>query len=170
MTSSMPRPIALAMLALVAGLTLSGCSLLNSVLPSSEPVRDADSGEITEGQDRADVFQIRVGDCLNTSTLSDEVNAVPVVPCAESHEDEVYFAFDLDEGDFPGEDVIDAKSDEMCTPEFASFIGMSYEESTLDWYPFTPTAGSWSDGDREILCVAYDPAGMTTGTLAGAAR
>jgi len=34
----------------------------------------------------------------------------------------------------------------------------------------SPTEGSWSDGDREVLCLVYDPSAETVGSLAGAAR
>ncbi|XBH20833.1 septum formation family protein [Jonesiaceae bacterium BS-20] len=133
-------------------------------------MRDADTNEITEAQDRADVFEMRVGDCLKTSALGDEVASVPVVPCSEEHEDEIYFSFEIPDGDFPGDAEIDAAAETTCTREFSNFVGTAYEASTLDWSPFTPSAGSWSEGDREVLCVAFDPDGLTTGSLAGAAR
>jgi len=40
----------------------------------------------------------------------------------------------------------------------------------LDFRFITPSEESWGDGDREILCTVYDPAGDTTGTLADANR
>ena len=61
--------IALALAAMVAAAALSGCSVLDQFLPSSQPVRDAETGELTEEVDNADVFAIRVGDCLNTAAL-----------------------------------------------------------------------------------------------------
>lgn len=164
------QKLALVTGALTATIALSGCSVLNSLMPSSKPVRDSETGEIAESQDNADVFSIRAGDCLNSSSLGTEVSAVPVVPCADSHEDEIYFVFDLPEGDFPGDFEVGELADETCTAEFNNFVGKAWEESQLDWWPFTPTADSWSGGDREILCAVYDPAGKVTGTLAGSAR
>ncbi|WP_353810273.1 hypothetical protein [Agromyces sp. SYSU T00194] len=36
------------------------------------------------------------------------------------------------------------------------------------WYNFAPSEGSWEDQhDRRVLCIAFDPEGLTTGTLAG---
>lgn len=153
----------------VAGLALllGGCS----GLPGASPQRDATTGEVTQAQPNADAFQMRVGDCINSSELMGEETAtVPLVPCADPHEDEVYYAFDLADGEFPGGDAIDAAAEESCSPQFDAFIGTSYAESVLDWYSFYPTVGSWDEGDREVLCLAYDPAGTVTGTLAGVAR
>ena len=68
-------------------------------------------------------------------------------------------------------DAIIADADATCIPEFATFVGLAYEESALDYWPMYPTAGSWENGDREVLCIAWDPSGAKlTGTLAGAAR
>lgn len=162
--------LAIATGAIAMSVMLSGCSVLDSFMPGSSPVRDEDTGQITESQDRADIFQMRVGDCLNTSSSGDVVAAVPVVPCDQEHEDEIYFGFDLPDGSFPGSDEIDAAAESTCLPEFSKYVGIDYSESLLDWYPFTPTAESWDQGDREILCVVYDNSTLTTGSLAGAAR
>lgn len=172
MTKSRPLTlVALHLGAVALGIVaLSGCSVLDALLPASSPERDAESGEITEAQENADVFAIKEGDCLNETTGGSEVYTVPVVPCAEAHDEEVYFSFTLEGDAFPGTDAISVKADETCIPKFAEFVGLEYESSALEWYPYTPTAGSWESGDREVLCVAYDPAGRVTGTLAGAAR
>ncbi len=164
--------LSLAAVIVAAAVSLSGCSIVDQFMPASQPVRDAETGEVTEQVDNADVFAVRVGDCLNTADLdtTDQVSNVPVVPCAEPHDDEVYHAYMLADGDYPGEDAIIAEADNVCVAEFATFVGLSYEESTLDYWPMYPTPGSWSDGDREVLCIAWDPSGQLTGTVAGAAR
>lgn len=165
--------LSLAALVVTGAVTLSGCSILDQFAPASVPARDAATGEVTQQTDNADVFQVRVGDCLNTGALdaSTEITDVPVVPCAEPHDDEVYHAFELADGEFPGEDAILAEADATCVAQFAEFIGLAYEQSTLDYWPMYPTEGSWENGDREVLCIAWDPAGeKVTGTLAGAAR
>lgn len=165
--------ISLAVVAAVVAVGLSGCSIVDQFLPSSQPVRDAETGEITEEVDNADVFAVRVGDCLNTAGLdtADEISDVPVVPCSEPHDDEVYYSYTLEDGEYPGEDAIIADAGETCVAEFSTFVGLAYEESVLDYWPMYPTAGSWENGDREVLCIAWDPSGAKlTGTLAGAAR
>lgn len=158
------RALTAAGLVASAGLLLTGCSML----PGSAPERD-ETGQITESQDNADVFAIEVGDCLNETTGT-VVSSVPVVPCGEPHDEEAFFAFNLTDADLPGDDAIAEQAEATCGPEFESFIGLAYDQSTLDWYYYSPTSSSWADGDREVLCIALDPAGQVTGSLAGAAR
>lgn len=169
-----PARLALAALVLAGATTLGGCSLLQQFLPSTQPVRDAESGEITQEQENADVFSIRVGDCLNSSSVASDGSAidhVPVVPCDQAHEDEVYYSYDLPDGDFPGEDAILADADTECVDQFGSFIGIDYHDSALDYWPMYPTTQSWENGDREVLCIAWDSSGAKlTGSLRGARR
>lgn len=163
----------IAAVVVAAAVSLSGCSIVEQFLPASQPVRDAETGEVTEQVDNADVFAVRVGDCLNTAEMdtTDQVSDVPVVPCADPHDDEVYHSYTLADGEYPGEDAILADADTTCVAEFTDFIGLAYEESALDYWPMYPTAGSWDSGDREVLCIAWDPSGAKlTGSLAGAAR
>ncbi|WP_285586385.1 hypothetical protein [Herbidospora sp. NBRC 101105] len=35
----------------------------------------------------------------------------------------------------------------------------------LDYYPILPTAETWADGDRDIMCVVYDPRGELGGSM-----
>ncbi|KRA22988.1 hypothetical protein ASD65_00030 [Microbacterium sp. Root61] len=164
--------LAAAAIVLTAMVTLSGCSMLDQFLPSSQPVRDAETGEVTEEAGNADVFAVQVGDCLNTAGIdTEEVSSLPIVPCTEPHDDEVYFSYQVADGAFPGEEALIADAQEACAVEFTTFVGLAYEESALDLWPMYPTEGSWDSGDREVLCIAWDPSGAKlTGTLAGAAR
>lgn len=148
--------------ALFASLALSGCA------PSAS--RDGSTSEITQaGQQSA--FDMRVGDCFNDDG-GEEVTEVPAVPCGEPHHNEVYFVFDLPNGDYPGDDAVLDAADERCIAEFEEFVGVAWENSTLEYFPMTPTKGSWERGkDRMIVCSVWDPeVDMTSGSLRGAAR
>lgn len=150
-----------------SALALTGCSLLGG---SDEPERDED-GEIVEQGD-ADAFAIRVGDCLETLDWSAEgFNTVPVIPCAEAHESEVYAATDLPDGDYPGDAAVAEAADEFCYAQFQGFVGMAWEDSVLEFGYLSPSQESWERGnDREVLCLIMDPTGLVSGSLAGAAR
>lgn len=137
-----------------AALALSSCAILDSSGSSNEPPRDETNGQITETAD-ADVFAIQVGDCLDYAALgSGEIDTVPVVPCGEPHDGEVYAEMTLPDGDYPGEDAVGEQADTYCYDQFTSFVGLVWEESTLDYSPLTPTEAGW-DGydDRLIQCV-----------------
>ncbi|MEP7762809.1 septum formation family protein [Sanguibacter sp. 25GB23B1] len=155
--------------ALAAALALSGCSAVDDIMGSDEPERD-DSGEIVEATE-ADVFSVLVGDCVNSADLFGMVETIPTIPCGEPHDSEAYAVTEMPEGDYPGTDAVDTAADEFCYAEFAAFVGMSYEESTLDYFPLTPTEEGWNSvDDRQLLCFVADPEGGVVGTLAGAAR
>lgn len=148
---------------------LAALALSAAACAPSQPTRDAQSGEITEAVDDADVFALRVGDCLGDSPEGD-VASVPTVPCDEPHTDEIYLSTELPDGDFPDEEAFIAHAEEECMPAFAEFVGLAYEDSVLELTTMEPTEESWADGDREVLCLVYDPAGEVTGSLEGARR
>jgi hypothetical protein len=102
------------------------------------------------------VFELAVGDCFDDAAGDEEISDVPIVDCAEPHDNEVFHVFDLAEGDFPGEDALLQQAQDTCVPVFASYVGQDLASSQLDVFPITPTAASWSGGDREIICALYD--------------
>lgn len=150
-----------ALIAVAAGLALAGCSLLGDVF-GPQVGTETDDGVIT------DVFTIKVGDCLNDASLSDgEISTVPTVPCSEPHDSEAYHAFNLADGAFPGQEAIEQAAFEGCDAAYEAFIGIAFEQSQYDWAYYFPTQASWGEGDREILCIIYDPSGAKiTGSLA----
>lgn len=137
---------------------------------ATESERD-DTGAITERNDDASVFAMRVGDCYD-DLPEGEAAVVTAVPCADPHDAEVYHVFEWegDEASFPGTDLIQGFAADGCTDAFGSFVGVEYEESTLDYTVFWPNEGSWSDGDREFVCLVGVPEEKTSGTLKDAKK
>ncbi|GGC03248.1 septum formation family protein [Cellulomonas carbonis] len=164
----------LAALAAASTLVLmtSGCAVADLLGGADEPVRDA-SGEIVEAAD-ADAFSIRVGDCLETTEAfaeATEVESVPTVPCGDPHDAEVYATTLLDDGDFPGDEAVAKKADELCYGEFEAFVGLPYEDSALDFTMLYPSEQSWDlMDDREVVCILVDLDGGVTGSMAAAGR
>lgn len=164
------RRLTLMALAAAAAVSLAGCSLLGATFGGDSTARD-DDGRVVEQNDSADVFSIRVGDCLNDASAGDEVTEVPLVPCSEPHDSEVYASIIMTGDTFPGNDVVVSEADDACFERFEEFVGIPYLDSIYDFSYYFPTEGSWANGDREILCVIYDPAGQKlTGSLAGIER
>lgn len=145
---------------------LSGCAAFGPIVPSGDPVRD-DDGRIIEANEQTDAFALQVGDCLNDATAAGEVTSVPTVPCDEPHDSEVYATFALGESDYLGEELVVGKAESLCLPAFEEFVGEPYLESRFDFAYYYPTEASWASGDREVLCVIYDPAGPVSGSLRG---
>ena len=152
-TQTARRLAALATISLAA-VALTGCSIITQALNGGE----------------SDVFSIKVGDCLNDGGVDGEVSEVPTVDCAEPHDSEAYKSIIMEDGDYPGEDAVLSQADTDCNAAFTDFVGVTYDESVLTFAYYYPTEASWEQGDREILCLIYDEAGKTTGSLAGAAK
>jgi len=162
------RSLALVASLSVAALALTGCSVIEQIFPT-QAERNSETQEV-ESAGEADVFEMAVGDCLNDQASDTEtVETIPAVPCSEPHDLEAYFSYDLTETTFPGQEAVYDLAAEGCYNEFANFVGIAYEESTLDISYYVPSPESWEAGDREVMCLIYDTA-PTTGTLAGAAR
>jgi hypothetical protein len=149
-----------------ASIALAGCSLLGNVGNDTDTGTDTGTGD----GDTTDVFTIKVGDCLNDGGTTGEVSEVPLIDCAEPHDSEAFASIMMDDGDFPGDTAVSDQAIADCTTEFNTFVGLDYQESTLDFAYYYPTEESWANGDREILCLIVDPAGQVTGSLEGAAR
>ena len=164
-TARRRSPIAILAIGAVVAV-LSGCTVFGLPSIADQPVRD-DNGRIIEANEQTDAFALQVGDCLDDATQTGEVQTVPTVPCDGPHDSEVYAAFELDDADYPGADAVIEQADSLCLPAFETFVGASYLESRYDFSYYYPTEQSWAIGDREVLCVIYDPAGPVTGSLAG---
>ncbi|MCU1409494.1 MAG: uncharacterized protein JWR04_201 [Rhodoglobus sp.] len=155
------RPAAVVLAA--ASILLAGCSVLGGAGGGPTPTPTASAG--------VDVLDLAVGDCLQTGDARRVTKTVPVVDCAEPHDSEAYAVIELSGDDFPGAEAVTDRAVTECTAKFTAFVGLDYATSTLDFAYYFPTPTSWKSGDREILCLAIDPASATvTGSLAGAAR
>lgn len=156
---SVPARVSLLGVAAVVSLTLTGCGSQISTI-----------GSVVSGND--DPFSIEVGDCVNEALLSgegEETDSIPVVPCDEPHDSEVYAAVDVDYAEFPGVEQLQQDGQDFCLAEFEGFIGVPYDESAIYFSSYYPTEGSWNElGDREILCIAFLDGEQSSGSLAGA--
>jgi hypothetical protein len=112
---------------------------------------------------------LTAGDCVqmpdayeDMDTLISPKERVPVVPCDEPHDGEVLFLGDAwnENAEYPGNDVVEAQAKERCDNAFESYIGRPFDRSALEYIHWHPVEEGWEQGDREIGCVAYDPAGQ----------
>ena len=122
-----------------------GVSILANVLDSSEPISQA-----------------APGDCFDNPSR-DEVSEIDPIDCAESHDLEVFASIVLGGDQYPGVFAIAEPAFNSCVDRFEGYVGEPYATSALYAFPFTPTEASWQDGDREALCVVYEPVPGTDG-------
>ncbi len=99
-----------------------------------------------------DAFTIELGDCLIVPS-EDQFEEIRRLACTEPHDGEVFFVADYPGSDLPSDDDFSTFVEEQCLPAFAEFTGSPYEDQdVLDVGWFTPTEGSWGNGDREVVC------------------
>lgn len=151
-----PRAVLAAIGAATVLALSSGCGAISDLTGSGDDAkRDEPGGQITESSE-ADVFSLKLGDCMNRADLTGLIDTVDAMPCTDPHDAEIYAEFEFPKGDFPGDAVFTEKADTFCYDEFATYMGISYDDSTLDMTYLTPTSSSWSGTDDRLLqCVVY---------------
>lgn len=118
---------------------------------------------------QGNVLTLADGDCFDDPDGEEtEVTDVPIVDCADPHDNEVYQILDVEGDSYPGQNAVGSQADAECLAGFEPFVGATYEDSELDYGWLTPTQESWDSGDREIVCFVYrvDLAKLT-GTMEG---
>jgi len=140
----------------LCALALAGCAQVEAdVLPTPSPTPSDTSTPLTD---------IAAGDCYDESGAS-----VLVLDCDEPHDFEVFATLLLEDATYPAE-TLAATATARCRTAFSAFIGLEYDASELALRYVAPSAATWKQGDREVLCIVHDPAGATTGSLADALR
>jgi len=162
----------------LAGLTLLGVlfpvpdGAASAGSPPVDPTSQRSAPSTSEGavqRQRLTFDKLRTGHCIETVPDGDTVT-LPVVPCELAHDEEVLGIADLGGGPWPGVEAIDSRSEQECRRQFTAFVGIAFDNSSLDVDWYTPAEYGWRHGDHAVLCAVYDPAGKTTGTLKGGKR
>ena len=166
-TGRSPRRNALIMVG--AGITalaavIAVIAIANSSVSSHSSVSSAPSP--TASTSRLAYDQLRPGDCLqvpNINTISTWPNFFTVVPCAQRHTGEVFFAGDIwpQSMAYPGDNATSKQADARCGRAFTPYDGISPDRSAFTYAYDLPDSTSWPSGDRSMQCIAYDPNGAS---------
>ena len=93
---------------------------------------------------------------------------VTPISCEQPHDNEAYAAFDLPDGEYPGDAQVLAEGSARCLERFEGFVGVPYDSSGYDVDALTPTRLTWDDGDRRVVCILFLVNGeQSTGTAQG---
>ncbi len=123
----------------IVAVAIIGISVLGGILDQSEPIANRSSG-----------------DCFDEPS-AETVTEITPIDCAEDHELEVFATISLSGGAFPGDLEVVDEAFNSCLNRFEAYVGEPYDTSILYIFPFTPTEGAWDDGEREALCIVYEP-------------
>jgi hypothetical protein len=179
-----PAQVALVTLALLGG--LAACRGGGKAAPTTttgppSPFATTDSGAATSSSSTNAVpvlASLHPGLCFDADSF--QVGA-PIDPramrlslCAGPHQHEVYAVFTHPDGrssPWPGDDVLDAWANDHCLAAFADYVGIEYEQSTLDVATVHPDEADWSVGDRTVACAVHDADfALMTGSVKASAK
>jgi hypothetical protein len=147
------RPAAVASAVIAAALVIGVTAALlanNSGSGSSVAYQRFQPGECLAGAGLP-------GQLFSTGLTSWEIT-VKQVPCAESHDVEVYFAnsgFWSQSFPYPGESLVYGAARAECRAAMTQYVGISSNATQYSISLLLPTSNSWSTGDRSLQCVAY---------------
>lgn len=137
--------------------------------PSASPAAPPADGASAEAG--VDVFALPIGACYvevepNLGTVREE-------QCSQPHDGEIYHRFPVAGGGnrserFPGNARIEAEADASCETQFAGFVGVPVERSSLSYLYWFPDETDWSNELRDVLCVVV--AGTEGEKVASSAR
>ena len=115
--------------------------------------------------------KLDVGTCVDgireNVTLS--ASNYRAVDCAKPHDNEVVGSTTFaGSGGYPGESVLGNYALTPCVAAFETYVGGSFDASSLTMIPIIPTDLTWLKGDRTIACVVLSSSGaMLTGSIRG---
>jgi hypothetical protein len=156
----------------VSALSLSGCTMISTLIDTygggPSPVV---TPSVTPTFAPTGLVELTIGDCLDQNYLEDGINTTePLVVCDSEHDLEVFASLAFDGTAYPSVEDLVSFGSKQCAVEFKTFVGLDFGISALDFKYYYPTESSWSNGDRGVDCVIFDPTQRTIGTLADSAR
>ena len=111
------------------------------------------------------VFQLRVGDCVNSG--QDGISSPTVVPCGQPHDAEIYARFALAGHGWPGSAAIGAQARQGCTTRLGSYLNPQLATTVLAESYVFPDQGAWNAGERTVICEIRSTTGKLTGSVRG---
>ena len=111
--------------------------------------------------------ELNAGDCL-IELPTETTSRVETTPCARQHRAEVYATLDLGAETFPGAGEVSLEAAQRCSTSYERYAGEPIDPTTNQAFAeVVPTAASWGDGDRRVVCLVLPPGGATSeGTVA----
>ena len=147
---------------ILLGVILGLCVVVLSPLSQAAagPARDKDDLFITA--QTPGILDIEGGECFDDPAYSPGAGepVVLYVPCAQGADNQVYGFVSAPDAAYD-RDRLASFAWDRCGRGHTAY----WPESTLDFYPVLPTAETWADGDRDVMCVVYDPKGRLPGSV-----
>ncbi|MEV0730139.1 septum formation family protein [Polymorphospora sp. NPDC050346] len=138
----------------IAGLAISGAVILSLVVAGVLGALTT-VAEQSAQEERAQPFYSSgwvPGHCIET--VDEGVGLEwPPAKCTEPHQGEVFGVFDMSAPTYPGEDAVAEHAGRGCDEKLSGYAPSA--DLGDDYFMSYPSAESWAEGDRWIICVAY---------------
>jgi hypothetical protein len=110
------------------------------------------SGAVVQSGDIS-VFDLKKGDCLVSAVPEDvDTRTVEVGPCSERHVAEVFAAFDLTDGPYPGRDQVLRLAEGGCARRYDESAAADGDLPETDLSYFYPARETWRT-DKGVVCM-----------------
>jgi hypothetical protein len=110
----------------------------------------------------AAVFRLQPGQCVNSGS---DALKVTVLSCARPHDAEVFAAFTLPAGPWPGAPAVRADAGNACASRFNSYIDPQLATASLTQEYVYPNQAAWQAGERTVVCEVSAVNGRLTGSV-----
>jgi hypothetical protein len=111
--------------------------------------------------------RLAVGHCVDGLRAGDDLAGLPVLPCDQPHEGEVFAILELPAGPYPGDAALGRQARQECLKRFETYAPSSVADDRIELFYLHPSQLSWTSGDRGVTCVATDPTTKRTTSLRG---
>jgi len=136
---------------------LSGCGLFGD-----------DDGE------GVSVFSIKPGQCFEgQSEVKAQLSELTELDCGEKHAQESYAVIPYQAADgaapdtYPGDDALNSFAEGACAGAYRDYVGIDYLDSSLFYTYLVPSARSWEDDDRSVVCFVTTAGEPLQGSVKG---
>jgi hypothetical protein len=136
---------------------LGGCSLFGD-----------DDGE------GVSVFEIKPGQCFEgQAEVKAQLSELTELDCSEKHAQESYAVIPYQSTDgnapdtYPGDDALNKFAEGSCAGAFREYVGIDYLDSSLFYTYLVPSARSWEDDDRSVICFVTTAGEPLQGSVKG---
>jgi hypothetical protein len=121
------------------------------------------------------VMDVEVGQCfLAQGDVKAQISDIEQVKCSQKHAQEAYAtpsyqatADDTTSDAYPGDEALDQFAEGACAQDFGPYVGVDYLDSSLFFTYLAPSARSWQDGDRTVLCFVTSAGRSLVGSVKG---
>ncbi len=128
---------------------------------------------------------MKIGDCIVPPTdIKAEITGVNVVKCTMPHTQEVFAIVDYvatapagavtsvtsKSDSYPGDTALRTAANGLCLQKYGAYIGVDYRDSTLFYTYLLPSARSWGNRDRSIVCIITTTGQQLTASVKGSKR